>query len=163
MNNGMTLSASKVGAARPNPHPHRYDLRVYIEDTDAASIVYYANYLRFAERARTEMLRSVGLSHAEMIACDGLALAVRRCAVEYMRPARLDDVLTVETVVCGMGAATVDLRQWIRRGGDLLTEMTLTIACINKAGRPERLPVALRQRLAEFTITPNATTTAGRE
>ena len=75
---------------------HRQAIRVYFEDTDAAGIVYYANYLKFAERARTDMLRELGVSHAEMMKRDGLVLVVRRCEIDYLRPAKLDDLLTVE-------------------------------------------------------------------
>src|SRR5690242_20803295 len=97
---------------------HRQAIRVYFEDTDAAGIVYYANYLKFAERARTDMLRDLGISHAEMMKRDGLVLVVRRCEIDYLKPARLDDLLTVETTVVELGAASADLRQRVLRDGD---------------------------------------------
>ncbi|MFO1060476.1 MAG: tol-pal system-associated acyl-CoA thioesterase [Dongiaceae bacterium] len=126
---------------------HRLGVRVYYEDTDAGGIVYHANYLRFAERARTEMMRHHGPSHAEMIATAGVAFAVRRCAVEYLRPARLDDWLEVESVVMGVGAATLDLRQTVRRGAETLTELDVRLVCIDTAGRPARLPPPVRAAL----------------
>jgi acyl-CoA thioester hydrolase len=132
---------------------HRHKIRVYIEDTDSGGIVYYANYLRFAERARTEMLRSAGISHARMMAEDGLVLAVRRCEVEYLRPARLDDELLIETRVAGLGGATIDLAQRIRRldgDGEIdLVQLAVRIACVGSGGRAARLPAALRTVLRQ--------------
>ena len=132
---------------------HRHQIRVYIEDTDSGGIVYYANYLRFAERARTEMLRSAGISHALMMAEDGLVLAVRRCEVDYLRPARLDDELLIETTVTGLGGATIDLAQRVCRfdDGDTveLVRLAVRIACIGATGRATRLPDDLRQVLQQ--------------
>ena len=96
---------------------HRYPVRVYYEDTDAGGIVYHANYLRFAERGRTEALRDLGVPHAEMSALHGLFFMVRRIKVDYLAPARLDDSLVVETTTLAIGAATVDLRQDVLRDG----------------------------------------------
>lgn len=133
-------------AASSAPHVHR--LRVYIEDTDAGGMVYYANYLKFAERARTEMLRAAGFSHAEMIGADGLMLVVRRCAVDFLKSARLDDDLEIETRVLDIGGASVELEQLVRRpsrGGaaELLVTLKVLIACITMAGRATRLPDSL--------------------
>lgn len=138
-----------VTALKPQPQPaHTFQIRVYYEDTDAGGIVYYANYLKFAERARTEMLRAEGFHHTAMMQGDGIVLAVRRCAAEYLRPAKLDDMLDVETRVVGIGAATIDLDQAIRRGPEELCHVTVTIACVGRDGRPVRLPAALRGILA---------------
>lgn len=133
--------ASKNSAAKPHIHP----IRVYFEDTDAGGMVYYANYLKFAERARTEMLRSAGINHAEMVAQDALMLVVRRCVAEYHRSARLDDELAVETRVSGLAGASILLDQVVRRGSEVLVEITVTIACVTKEGRATRLPERLRQ------------------
>lgn len=136
----MTLTALK-----PQPEPaHIFPIRVYYEDTDAGGIVYYANYLKFAERARTEMLREAGFYHTAMLERDGIILAVRRCAAEYLKPAKLDDQLSVSTRIGGLGAATIDLAQSIRRGADELCRVDVTIACVGRDGRPVRLPAALR-------------------
>ena len=126
---------------------HVYTLRVYFEDTDAGGMVYYANYLKFAERARTEMLRAAGVSHAEMVAQDGLMLVVKRCAAEYRRSARLDDELAVETRVSGVTGASIVLDQAVRRGSETLVDVVVTIACVTKEGRATRLPDRLRQAL----------------
>lgn len=140
----MTLTALKPQSQLA----HTFPVRVYYEDTDAGGIVYYANYLKFAERARTEMLRAAGFHHTAMMQGDGIMLAVRRCAAEYFRPAKLDDLLDVVTHVGGLGAATIELDQSIRRGADELCRVTVTIACVGRDGRPVRLPVPLRQILS---------------
>ena len=104
--------------------PHRYDLRVYYEDTDAGGIVYHANYLRFAERARTEALRALGVPHADLVRDHHRMFVVRRVKLDYLRPARLDERLSVLTDQRALGAASVRLRQdvvgaegVVRRGG----------------------------------------------
>jgi acyl-CoA thioester hydrolase len=127
---------------------HSLPLRVYYEDTDAGGIVYHANYLKFAERGRSEMLRSLGFPHRKLAAEDGVGFAVRRCAVEYLAPARLEDALVVDTTLVELGAATLSLRQQIRRGGELLADLDVQVACIGRDGRPRRVPAALRAAMA---------------
>ena len=150
---GKTKSAldgqvsSPSGKQRSAGPTHTYRLRVYFEDTDAGGMVYYANYLKFAERARTEMLRAAGVSHAEMIGHDGLMLVVRRCAVDFMKSARLDDDLEIETRVVEIGGASVELDQRIRRGTEQLVTLEVLIACINTAGRATRLPDNLKDAM----------------
>ena len=126
---------------------HRITVRVYYEDTDAAGIVYHANFLRFAERARTEMLRSLGFGQRRLREEAGVGFAVRRCCAEYLRPARLDDALAVETRVAAVGAATMSLEQRIERDGDTLVRLDVLVACIGREGRPRRVPAALRAAL----------------
>lgn len=136
----------------PKAQPtHIHPIRVYFEDTDAGGMVYYANYLKFAERARTEMLREAGFHHTAMMAGDGIMLAVRRVSAEYFRPAKLDDALDVTTVVTGLGAATIELDQAIRRGAEDLCQVNVTIACVGRDGRPVRLPADLRRILSPDT------------
>jgi acyl-CoA thioester hydrolase len=132
---------------------HVFPIRVYYEDTDAAGIVYYANYLRFAERARTEMLRSLGVGHARMMEADGLAFAVRRCSVEFVKPAKLDDLLEVETRVVDVGGASIVAEQRVRRATTELVRLEMTLACVSLAGRPARMPAGLRSRLAGLQAT----------
>jgi acyl-CoA thioester hydrolase len=129
--------------------PHLFACRVYYEDTDAAGIVYYANYLRFAERARTEMLRAGGLEHARFYAETGIMLAVRRCVADYLAPARLDDLLSIESRVTGLRGATLDLAQVVRRdtGADLV-RLTVTLVALLPSGKPTRIPARLRDLLA---------------
>ncbi len=100
--------------------PHVFNLRIYIEDTDAGGIVYYANYLRFAERARTEAMRDLGVPHAEMIAQHGRMFVVHRINLVYHRPARLDDVISVKTHILTISGASLQLRQEFCRDSDSL-------------------------------------------
>jgi acyl-CoA thioester hydrolase len=137
----------KSGRRRPGNAVHVFPVRVYYEDTDAAGIVYYANYLRYAERARTEMMRGIGMGSARMMAADGLAFAVRRCSVEFVKPAKLDDLLSVETRLVEIGGASIIADQRIKRAATELVRMELTLACMSLAGRPARLPAGLRSRL----------------
>ena len=127
---------------------HVYRLRVYFEDTDAAGIVYYASYLRMAERARTEMMRLLGADHAGMMCEHGLVLTVRRCAVEYLAPARLDDVLEIRSSLVEVRGASLRACQTVHRDGDTLTRIDLRLACVTDIGRPARIPAPLRSALA---------------
>jgi acyl-CoA thioester hydrolase len=128
--------------------PHSFPIRVYYEDTDAAGIVYYANYLKYAERARTEMMREAGVPHQTMVERDGVMFAVRRCEVDYIRPARLDDLLDVETRLLEVGGATLEAEQVVRRAADDLVRIRIRLACLDGRGRPARLPASIRAALA---------------
>ena len=132
-------------------HVHVFPLRVYYEDTDAAGIVYYANYLRFAERARTEMLRVRGVESGALMEGDGVAFAVRHCEVDYIKPARLDDALEIRSSVIELAGASVRMRQDVCRDGDLLVSMTVRLACMNvHTGAVARMPMAVRTVLREM-------------
>jgi acyl-CoA thioester hydrolase len=122
---------------------HRFPIRVYYEDTDAAGIVSYANYLKFAERGRTEMLRERGFEHRRIRAEQGLAFVVRRCVIDYHRPARLDDALWVETTIARIGRASLDLAQVIRTEDNILVSLEVRLALLNEKLRPVRVPAAL--------------------
>jgi acyl-CoA thioester hydrolase len=126
-----------------------WPIRVYYEDTDAGGVVYYANYLRFAERARTEFMRAAGADHAAMLRDTGLSFAVRRCEVDYLRPARLDDLLRVETRIVGLGGASLEAEQTVKRDGEDLARLKVTLACLTPAGRPARLPDGVRAALQD--------------
>jgi acyl-CoA thioester hydrolase len=123
---------------------HRHPVRVYYEDTDLAGIVYYANYLRFLERGRTEALRAGGVDQGRLRDEVGIVFAVRRVAVEYLRPARLDDLLTVTTAVTRLRGASVEMRQAVLRGDVPLVTAEVTVAAMTLAGRPARLSPELR-------------------
>ncbi|HEX6978715.1 MAG TPA: YbgC/FadM family acyl-CoA thioesterase [Alphaproteobacteria bacterium] len=127
-------------------HPvHRYPLRVQWEDTDAAGIVYYANYLRFIERARSDLLLQHGIDQRGLMApsADGIAFAVRACQIEYIKPARLHEDLTVATAIAELRGASVTLGQDVWRGEDLLAAAEVRLACIDSDGRPRRIPPAI--------------------
>ncbi len=137
---------------------HVFPVRVYYEDTDAAGIVYYANFLKMAERARTEMLRVLGVEHTATARDDGVSFAVRRCEIDYLNPARLDDMLAVHTRILGIGGASLTMEQVIRRAGVDLAWLILRIACVSTTGRATRFPVQLRALLQRFVNQSGATT-----
>lgn len=126
-----------------SPPHHACAFRVYYEDTDAAGIVYYANYLRFAERARTEMLRAAGLDHLTLERRYGLRFAVRRCCAEYVRPARLDDLLRVETRVDSLSGARLVMRQRILVSDAPACELQVDLVLLDGNFRPVRVGRAL--------------------
>jgi acyl-CoA thioester hydrolase len=124
---------------------HRCSFRIYYEDTDAGGIVYHANYLRFAERARTEAMRDAGAPHAELLADHGLLFVVRRAEMDYVRPARLDDLLSVTTTALSIRGASVILRQDFAVGQAALGSLKILLACVGLAdGRPARIPDRFR-------------------
>jgi len=133
---------------------HSFRVRVYYEDTDAGGIVYHANYLKFAERARTEFLRHCGVGQDRMRAEDGVGFAVRRCLVDYKRAARLDDVIEVRTRLHGLTGARVNAEQCLHRvdgasvEDDWCARLELELACINAEGRAVRLPRQVRDAFA---------------
>jgi acyl-CoA thioester hydrolase len=131
---------------------HRYGLRVYYEDTDALGMVYYANYLKYAERARTEMIRLLGF--ATISRDNDTAFAVRRCAVDYFSPARLDDELEVVSGLIAIGGASFDLEQIVLRGGDRLVRLEVRLVMLSSSGRPTRLPADFRSALQPFLQSP---------
>ena len=129
----------------PDPCEHVWPVRVYYEDTDAGGVVYHAAYLRFAERARTEMMREGGVDHRRLRAEHGVAVAVRDCSVDYRAPAQLDDGLEVGTRIVGVGAAVMRAEQTVRRGGAVLARLRLRLVCLRaRDGRPVRWPDCVR-------------------
>lgn len=121
--------------------PHQFPIRVYYEDTDAAGIVYYANYLKFAERARTEILRARGVEQTELMRSHKIGFVVRKVTAEYLKPAMLDDLLTIETVVSDITKATLTMRQTIKKAAEILVEIEVRIAVVNQEnGRVARMP-----------------------
>ena len=133
---------------------HRFFIRVYYEDTDAAGIVYYANYLKFVERARTEMMRLFGVEHERWRQAEGVAFIVRHAELDYRAPARLDDTLLIETRVKELGGASIVLTQDVKRGDDLLVAALIKVATIGRDGRPVRLPPALRAAILSSNENP---------
>jgi acyl-CoA thioester hydrolase len=124
----------------PTPKASKLLIRVYYEDTDAGGVVYYANYLKFAERGRTEYLRHLGTNHRQLLTDNNLLFAVKSVAVDYLAPARLDDLLEVSTEVTACGAATLDMRQIIRHEGKILAALTVTLVTLSPSGKVVRLP-----------------------
>lgn len=121
---------------------HRFETRIYYEDTDLAGLVYYANYLKFIERARSEWIRAIGIDQVALKS-QGLVFVVRQLTADYLSPARYDDLLTIESRVNSLSPARLVLDQQVLRDGALLFQAQVTLVCINQAGRPVRLPAAL--------------------
>ena len=119
---------------------HRFALTVYFEDTDAYGIVYYANYLRFMERARSDMIRAVGVDQFAELERSGSAYAVVEVDIRYRRPGRLGDDLVVVSTVDAVHAASVHIQQRVMRGAELLTEARVVAAFLDGEGRPQRQP-----------------------
>jgi len=130
---------------------HVLPMRVHWEDTDASGIVYYANYLRFIERGRSDLLRLAGLRQQEMWDREGLALTVRSVFVDYLRPARLDDDIEVRSRLVDIKGASMTAAQIVRREAEDLIRAEVRIACIDRAGRARRLPAAVREALARLS------------
>ena len=127
---------------------HSFAVRVYYEDTDLAGIVYYANYLKFIERARTEWVRELGIDQVRLKEEADIVFAVRRVEADYLSPARFDDVLTVETSPAAVTGARIVLEQSVLRDGATLFEAQVTLVALTAAGRPARLPADVRARLS---------------
>ena len=127
--------------------PHTFPLRVYYEDTDLAGIVYYANYLKFIERARSEWVRGLGVDQALLRAEHGLVFAVRRVEADYLRPALFDDVVTVQTTLSEHSGARLVLDQAVLRGVQTLFTARVTLVCLTATGTPTRFPATLRAAL----------------
>jgi acyl-CoA thioester hydrolase len=140
----MTINLASI----PPEGRHRYATRVYYEDTDAGGVVYHATYLRYAERARTEALRDLGVPHADMVDRFGVMFMVHRVEVDYQRGARLDEALTVETEVLEVGGATTRLRQTVWNKDGICAALTVRLACVRVSeSKPGRIPLLWRERL----------------
>jgi acyl-CoA thioester hydrolase len=119
---------------------HRFALTIYFEDTDTAGVVYYANYLKFMERARSDMLRAVGIDQQDMLRGDGSAYFVTHVDIRYRRPARLGDDLQVVSSVQQVRASSVRIQQRVMRGPELLSDASVTAAFLDREARPRRQP-----------------------
>ena len=127
--------------------PHLFPIRVYYEDTDMAGIVYYANYLKYIERARSDWVRSLGIDQNAMREEQGVVFVVRRVEADYLTPARFDDTLMVQTHVTAVTGVRLIMAQEVLRGETALFRATVTVACLNHTGQPVRLPANIRQQI----------------
>ncbi len=123
---------------------HIFPIRVYYEDTDMGGIVYYANYLKFIERARSDWVRELGIDQRAMKQEDGIAFAVRRAECDYLMAARFDDRLEVRTEVQSVSGARLMLRQQVNRDGEVVFMAVVTMVCVTDTGHPARLPANIR-------------------
>lgn len=127
---------------------HSFTCRVYYEDTDMAGIVYHANYLKFIERARSEMVRAAGVSQTALKAEQGLVFAVRRMEMDFFLPARFENLLTVTTEITVLKGASFDLEQVVWRGEDKLFRAGVQVVSMTETGRAARIPADIRQKLS---------------
>jgi len=133
-------------AASPAP-AFVFPVRVYYEDTDAQGIVYHANFLKFAERARTEFMRACGRDHGDLLADHNIMLAVKRINLEFFAPARMDDMIEIHTALANCGPVTLDLRQELKICGKNVAVVEARVVALSPDGKPQRLPPELRQCL----------------
>ncbi len=125
-----------------------WPVRVYYEDTDGGGVVYYANYLRFLERARTEWLRALGFEQSELARRDGVLFVVRSAAVEYLKPSLFDDRLHISVEVVKVGAGQIEFSQRVLRDREVLVTASIRVACVDAGSfRPVRMPKALATRI----------------
>lgn len=129
---------------------HHFALSVYFEDTDAYGIVYYANYLKFMERARSDMLRAVGIDQAAELAASGSAYAVVEAQLKYRRPARLGDDIRILSTVLEVRGSSVAIQQQVMRGDEHLVDGLITAAFLDGSGRPRRHPKDWVERFERF-------------
>jgi acyl-CoA thioester hydrolase len=127
-----------------------WPVRIYYEDTDLSGIVYHANYLRYMERARTEFFRHIGLKASYLEVDDPAAWALRKAAVEFLRPAKMDDIVEVRTKVVGLTGVRLDADQAIWRGEEQLTQGIVQACIISLSGRPKRIPPEIRDKILPF-------------
>lgn len=141
-------------AGRLTAEGHELQVRVYFEDTDFSGIVYHARYLHFLERGRSDFLRLMGIGHRALLSGRfgaPMAFAVRRMEIDFLSPARIDDILTVETRSRLVGGARILLDQRIARAGTTLVDAAVKVAVISAEGKPMRMPQEVRERLSPLT------------
>lgn len=133
---------------------HHFPIRVFYEDTDFSGVVYYANYLRFLERARSSFFRLAGIGHAELLDRDpALAFVIRKINLDYRNSAKIDDVLSVVTTYDVFKGARLMVTQWIERDGQVILTADSEAACIDLTGRPRRAPKDMIDKLTPFLLT----------
>lgn len=134
------------------PSPHTLPIRVYYEDTDFSGVVYHASYLRFMERGRTELLRDLGIDQQTAFSGEQgqapFGFAVRGMSIEFLKAARMDDMLTIETTLAQLGGASLELGQRVLRGQEVLVIAQVRIACVSQ-GRAARVPAFVRKKLGD--------------
>ena len=146
----MTDENDKPSAGSIKGTTHYFPLRVYIEDTDLGGVVYHANYLRYLERARSDLLRCLGINQRAAIETGQGVYAVAEMQIKYCRPARLDDDLVVVSQLDEIGGASCTIVQKILRGQEVLTTATVTVAFLAPDGRPKRHPAEWLQKFEEL-------------
>ena len=125
----------------------KFKIKVYYEDTDAGNVVYYANYLKFLERARTEMISSIGMSNKRLIDEYGIFIIVRSCKIEYKKPVMLEDLIEINSNVKSVTRSTITMDQIIKKDENIVTEAEIVLITVNKSGKPVKIPDVLEDKL----------------
>jgi len=145
------MNSDEPSAGRFDGRAHHLPVRIYYEDTDFTGLVYHANYLRYFERGRSDFLRLAGVHHSALLeAPEPLGFAVNRITLDFLKPARIDDALTVKTVFETMRGPRIFIAQSLNRGGDTLVTAEVQVCCISLTGRPRKPPAMLLERLKPF-------------
>ena len=129
---------------------HSFPIRVYYEDTDAAGIVYYANYLKFAERARTEALRMCGFDQSDLLHEEKIGFVVRRCTMDFLKPASLDDLLTIETRLTDISKVSVTMHQAVLYGSETLVKLDVKLVVVGENMKLAKLPEKVQKAMIKF-------------
>ena len=124
-----------------------YKLKVYYEDTDSGGVVYYANYLKFFERARTEAIAEIGLSNKKLLEENGILIIVKSCNIEYKRPAKLEDQLEVKSSVISISNTSFKMKQMAYRDKELITDCEIHLVIVDEKGKPIKIPDILKKKL----------------
>tara|TARA_B100001115_G_scaffold172463_1_gene155689 strand:- start:52 stop:447 length:396 start_codon:yes stop_codon:yes gene_type:complete len=124
-----------------------YKLKVYYEDTDSGGVVYYANYLKFFERARTEAIAEIGLSNKKLLEENGILIIVKSCNIEYKRPAKLEDQLEVKSSVISISNTSFKMKQKVYRDKELITDCEIHLVIVDEKGKPIKIPDILKKKL----------------
>ncbi len=134
-------------------HTHHFPIRVYYEDTDTAGVVYYANYLKFAERARTEALRESGIEQAKLFSEHNIGFVVRRCLVDFFKPAKLDDLLTIETKLNDISKVSMSMTQTIKSGKEKLVVLEVKLALVDTNMKLAKIPEFVQKAILKIFST----------
>ena len=125
----------------------KYKVKVFYEDTDAGGVVYYANYLKFFERARTEAIAEIGLSNKKLLDEFGVLIIVKSCNIDYKKPAKLEDKLEIKSIISSISNSSFKMIQKVFRDDDLLTSSEIHLVIVDKKGKPSRIPDELRKKI----------------
>ena len=124
-----------------------FNIKVYYEDTDAGGVVYYANYLKFLERARSEAIYSLGFSNKELLEDHGILLIVKSCNIEYKKPAQLEDLLEISSEATSFTKTSILMKQLILKSKDIISEAEVHLVVVDKKGKPTKIPNELKRKL----------------
>ena len=127
-----------------------YTVKVYYEDTDAEGVVYYANYLKFLERARTESIYSLGLTNTKLLNDYGIYIVVRSCNINYLKPAKFEDKLTIVSTIESITRTSFVMKQIIKRANELISDAEVRLITVNQQGRPSKIPDILESKFKNY-------------